>query len=594
MIRSLPLAAIALAASSICSAAIIGPSDNSFYDPPASAPTGKPGDLIQYRPTTVKLNADAPPTKAFNVIYQSTDSLDKANVVSGTVLVPTASWTGGGTRPVMLYAVGTHGLAPGCAPSRQFDTGKDYEAANIVATLKAGYAVLVSDYAGYLSGGRPTYMAGKSQGQAVLDLFRAASAIPSVGFTASSKIGIWGYSQGGQSAAWAGELLQGYAPELNVVGVAAGGTPADFPRSASALDGNLGFAFLASAVSGLGTQYPNTIGRSFNLLASADGKAALAKLQTECLFTALFDLPNKTLASLTIDPVHITLDAILGVPAVDDTLRAQNLGTRKINVPLYQYHAQADEIIPLDQAYALKKAYCAQGGTVAFDLYPGEHITTFSQSAPTVLSWMADRLAGKPAPNTCNTSKPEPQPTANPGGGNFVVTLKQWKLDASVSLKTLGQTITLPADATLTAETDITAKTLKGQLSIPPFKTSIKLLGLPVSIGLKITPAADVSGSSSVDTDGWLHVHGSAPVDITVSSVLGIPFGECKTVSSVVFPIDFDGPISSLGNGKLTFAGNVAFPQIKGCAISAILSTLMSGNGQTFKFTASPPAPVSN
>ncbi|MBU3537233.1 lipase family protein, partial [Alkalihalobacillus clausii] len=83
---------------------------------------------------------------------------------------------------------------------------KDYEAANIVAALTAGYAGLVPDYAGYLNGQQSTYLAAKSQGQAALDLFRAATAIPSAGISMSSKLGIWGYSQGGVTATWAGEL----------------------------------------------------------------------------------------------------------------------------------------------------------------------------------------------------------------------------------------------------------------------------------------------------------------------------------------------------------------------------------------------------
>ena len=268
-----PLTALAMAVSTAHAAPLVGPSDTSFYDVPASLP-GQAGALIQYRPTTAKLGNGAPAATAFNVIYQSTDSLDKPNAVSGTVILPAAKWTGSGPRPVLIYAIGTHGLAEGCAPSRQFDAGKDYEAANIVAALTAGYAVLVPDYAGYLNGQQSTYLAAKSQGQAALDLFRAATAIPSAGISMSSKLGIWGYSQGGVTATWAGELLPSYAPELNVVGVAAGGVPSDYISASHALDGNIAFYVLAAAVSGLSAQYPNTVGKNFSLLASDSGKAA--------------------------------------------------------------------------------------------------------------------------------------------------------------------------------------------------------------------------------------------------------------------------------------------------------------------------------
>jgi len=73
---------------------------------------------------------------------------------------------------------------------------------------------------------------------------------------------------------------------------------------------------------------------------------------------------------------------------------------------------------------------------------------------------------------------------------------------------------------------------------------------------------------------------------------LGLSWGTCKTVTPADFPVNFEGPVSALGNGKLTFAGTTTFPQIKGCFISAILSGLMSGSGQGFNLTVAPPAPT--
>lgn len=595
-VLSVPLAAIALAVSSAYAAPVVGPSDATFYTNPAVL-GGAHGDLIQYRPATVNLGAGAPATKAFNVLYQSTDSVGKPNAVSGTVLVPTTAWSGTGPRPVILYAVGTQGLAQDCAPSRQFAAGSnEYENANINAALKAGYAVLVSDYAGYLTGTESTYLSGQSQGNAVLDIFKAATAIPSVGISATAPVGIWGFSQGGQSAAWAAEVLSTYAPDLKVAGVAAGGVPANFIAAAHFLDGNLGAAFLASGVAGLGVQYPGTIGKNFNLLASAEGKAEIAKLKTECVFTALFDLQNKTLSQFTVDPTGITLDDILGVPAVEATLNQQNLGKKPLTVPMYQYHGKADEFIPLAQDIDLKRYYCANGGKVQFDLYPSEHIVTQFQAAPKVLSWMGDRFAGKPAPSSCSTNTtgyPTPTNTNTTPGGNFVVALDKWPLTATVGLKTLGQTVYLPATSTFTATTDITAKTLNGTLNVPDFKQSLKIIGIGSQIGMKVTANGATTGTASLDNAGKLHVHGKAYADIAITSVSGIPVGECKTVTPVVFPLDFDGPVSSLGNGGLTFTGTTTFPQVKGCFISAILSAMMSGSGQTYSFTVAPPAPTS-
>jgi hypothetical protein len=579
----------ALTMSLAAQAATVGPADASFYNYPNPFPAGNHGTLISYRTATVKLGATATAAKAWNVVYKSTDSVDVENAVTGTVIVPTAAWSGTGARPVILYAVGTHGLAQKCAPSLQLAGGTDYEAANINAALKAGYAVLVTDYQGYLTGDAATYLAGKSQGQAVLDIFKAAQGIPGSGIDAKAKVGVWGFSQGGQSAAWAAESLASYAPEINVAGVAAGGIPADFIKSAYNLDGSVGAAFLASGVAGLNAQYPDTL--NIDLIASADGFVALDKLKTQCVFEALFDLQNRSLTSFTNG--GIGLDQILKIQDIKNTLIAQNLGTKPITTPMYQFHGQADEFIPLDQDVALKNAYCTKYPNVYFDLYPSEHIVTQFQAAGPALAWMADRFNGKAAPSTCSNTAAAPASTSNPTKGtDLIVSLTKWPLAATIGLKTLAQTISLPAATSLTADSNITKKTLNGSLSIPAFKSTISLIGLKISVGLTVTPVGNVTGSSSLDNDGLLHIKANAQTDITITSLLGIPFGQCKTVTPVNFPINFDGPLSSLGNGNLTFTGTTTFPQIKGCVISAILSALMSGSGQTYSFNVAPPAPV--
>lgn len=583
-------AALALAVSSAYAAPVVGPADDSFFTyPTQDLSAGKHGDLITYRQTTVKLDVNAPASNAWNVTYKFRNSYDDVNLaMSGTVIVPKTNWTGTGPRPVVLYAVGTHGLATKCAPTRQLAAGTDYEAANIAAALKAGYAVLVTDYQGGLEGLPSSYLTGKSQGHALLDIFKAATSVPDAGIVANAPVAIWGYSQGGQTAAWAAELAPTYAPEIKLAGVAAGGVPGDFIRTANYLNDSTGFAFLASAINGLFNEYGDEI--PINLIASEQGKVALERINTQCVFEALFEYQNKDLSEYTLN--NQPLSDLLKVGSVKATLQAQSLGTKKINVPLYQYHGQADEFIPLDQAIALKKNYCAKATNVKFDLYPSEHIVTQFQAAPTVLTWLADRFAGKAAENTCGTTAADPTTTANPGGGDFIVSLKSWPLTASVGLKTLAQTVTLPATSTFTADANVTAKTLKGSLNVPNFKQTLKIIGLPIQVGLKIAPAGETTGSVSVDNAGMLKIRGTSPVDITVTSVLGIPFGECKTVKPVQFPLTFDGPISSLGNGALNFSGATSFPLIQGCFISAILSGLMTGSGQTYSLTVSPPAPV--
>ncbi|MEY4763941.1 MAG: hypothetical protein RI907_614 [Pseudomonadota bacterium] len=584
----------ALTMSVAAQAATVGPNDDSFYTAPSTPVAGEHGTLISYRKATVNLGKDAPGVTAWNVLYKSQDSDNFDNTVSGTILTPA-----GGNGNVLVYAVGTHGLAAKCAPSRQMAAGTDYEANNINAALKAGYTVLVSDYAGYikdlnlegqLADGVPTYLAGKSQGHAVLDLVRAARQLSGSGVTASSKVGIWGFSQGGQTAGWAAETHKAYTPETNIVGIAGGGIPANFINAAYLLDGSIGAAFLAGGVVGLNAQYPETL--NIDLIASEAGFAALDKLKTQCVFEALLDLQNKSLTAFTTG--NIGLDQILKIKDIRDTLNAQNLGSGATSVPLYLFHGQADEFIGIDQTTTLKNTYCAAGNkNVQFDLYPSEHIVTMTQGAGPALAWMADRFGGKAAPNNCSIKTVPTSTSAVTKGGDLIVKLDGWKLNATMHLKTLNQDIVLPDTSTLTVTSNITKASMTGSMNVPEFKARVTIIGIGAQTGVRVTPVGQVTGSTTLDKNGTLAIKGTAQADITVTSVWGIPFGECKTVSPVTFPLNYSGPVGDLGAGKVTFAGTADIPQIKGCFISGILSALMTAKGNGFNFQIAPQAPKS-
>jgi len=391
--------AIVLSISAASAMPTQGPTNNNFYSPPAVF-NGEHGDLIWYRQATVDLGNNTPSVNAWNVLYHSTDSLGAANKVTGTVIIPTSRWTGGTARPIISYAVGTHGLAQSCAPSIQMARGTDYENANIVAALNDGYAVLITDNPGYTTGDTPTYMVGKSQAHAALDIVDAAMQIPGANISPQAKTAIWGYSQGGQTAAWASEVHSSYSPAMNLIAVAAGGTPADFLDTAHLLDGSAGASFMLGAIIGLSEQYPGDW--PIDEVINSAGANAIESSKTECVFESLFNYMNNDISMYTLG--RKGLDRMLReLPAAKQSLQAQDLGVNKISIPMYQYHGQADEFIPIEQHYALKKQYCKSYDNVTFDLFPSEHIVTQFQAAPYVLSWLDDRFSGKPAQGTCDT-----------------------------------------------------------------------------------------------------------------------------------------------------------------------------------------------
>ncbi|MFI5587563.1 lipase family protein [Amycolatopsis sp. NPDC051758] len=381
-------AALAPAASAAPPPGGTGPFDDSFYTPPSPLPAGKPGDVIRWR------TSNAGPRKAsvdaWQVMYLSTNALGQPDAVTGTVLVPKTADRA--TAPIVSFDPGTHGPAFGCTPSAMINIGAFYEQPGLDDLLDAGYAVTVPDYEGYQSSPKTTYVVGRSEGPAVLDGVRAAQRLTAAGLSASSKVVFRGYSQGGGAAAWAGELQPTYAPELNLVGITAGGVPADLVQVTLQLDGKSGFGVFAYALLGLDQAYPELKLDSF---LSDNGRAKLAEMkQSACTFELLTTYANQRISDYTTSPGYIQ-------PAWVARLNENKLGGSPPKVPVFQYHATGDQLVQFAQADSLHKAYCAAGVQETWRTYPTDHITLVYTGNADVLAFVKDRIAGKPATSNC-------------------------------------------------------------------------------------------------------------------------------------------------------------------------------------------------
>jgi pimeloyl-ACP methyl ester carboxylesterase len=219
--------ALALGASGVANAAAKvkkprhGPAGTAFYTPPSPIPGAKHGDLIWSRTLT---GASVLPGASANqlVLYRSTSTAGATVAVSGTVTIPKGKAPKGGW-PIITWAHGTTGIADVCAPSLDSATnpahGNDaYIYPLETAWVKAGYAVVRTDYEGLGTPGIHPYLIGTSEGRSVLDIVRAARQLdPAL----SKNVVISGHSQGGQSALWAASLAPTWTPELDVKGTVA-------------------------------------------------------------------------------------------------------------------------------------------------------------------------------------------------------------------------------------------------------------------------------------------------------------------------------------------------------------------------------------
>lgn len=368
------------------------PQDDPFYTLPDPVPAVAPGTVLRSRPVTVRAGVLPVPVRAWQVLYRSTDTQGAPNVVSGTVLVPTATWSSG-VRPLVTYAVGSHGLGRECAPSYRLRQGREAELGLMSLALSRGWAMVVTDYEGSGTPGPHTYAAGATTGRAVLDAARAAQRLPESGLDESGPVGVWGYSEGGIGASWAGQLAQSYAPELAIRGIASGGTPADLETVVRHLDGGPFSGLALAGAVGLSTAYPDL---PFAEILTAEGRAAVEKISTQCVDEFTRDFAFRTLASFTTVPDPAAL------PQWQAVLEANRLGDEAPQAPVLLYHAALDELIPVGVARELAADYCAQGVDVSYVESPhDEHVSGAVTGAPLAVAYLGDRFAGRPAPDTC-------------------------------------------------------------------------------------------------------------------------------------------------------------------------------------------------
>jgi hypothetical protein len=359
--------------------------------PPAHAAAA--GDVVTAQPTTVYLLPGKlleVPVNAWHLLYRSTSATGSLNAVSGTLLVPKASYPLG-KRPIIGYAVGTHGLGDQCAPSASMSQGREAELALVSLFLLKGYAVAITDYEGLGTPGVHTYMAGVSQGHAVLDSIRAATRVPGSGLSTGGPVAVMGYSQGGASAAWAAQVQPSYASELRLKGVAAGGVPADLHAVAAHLDGGANFGLAAAAGVGFDAAYPEL---DLNADLNDRGRALLADAADDCVGD-LDKLAGLRFSDLS--PVDL-----MNQPKWLARLAENRLGAIAPRVPMFIYHAQGDEIIPQTISATLRSEYCRAGVNLRWTSLPApNHVTGAIEGGPLAIEWLALRILGLPAFGNC-------------------------------------------------------------------------------------------------------------------------------------------------------------------------------------------------
>ncbi|WP_434809891.1 lipase family protein [Microbacterium sp. bgisy189] len=399
----------------------------SFYDPPADLPAAN-GELVRAEPMQLAASVSfggsiAPlPGAATRIMYRTTDMNGAPAAASGVYIEPTVRWRGDGERPLVAFAAGTQGQGDACAPSKTLESGLvvesgavavGYEIPSIYGLLARGIAVVVTDYIGLGTTDRDhSYVVRLDSGHAVLDAARAADDVPGASVTASSPIGLFGYSQGGGAVASAAELAATYAPELPIKGTFAGAPPADLAAVLRSADGTSLTGVIGWALNGL-AQYDAEFAAAVTPELNEKGVSTLEALKAACIGDAIITSGtafNKTSSWTTSGESLSQLAARL--PAVRDSLAEQRIGTMLPNAPVQILTGTKDDIVAHPQAKQLASDWCAQGVAVTYVpvIQPvGSGGTGLNHLAPMITraalsqQWLVDRLEGDRTSGNCSS-----------------------------------------------------------------------------------------------------------------------------------------------------------------------------------------------
>ena len=393
--RRLVSKGLVLVAGALASAAYLGApphrasAQSAFYLASRAELAGRPGTLIRAEP----MQGAPDNAAAYRILYRSTGLHNEPIAVSGIVVVPEGPIPTGG-RPIVAWAHPTTGVVPRCAPSLALFVFQQIQ--GLRNMVERGYVVSATDYPGLGTPGPHPYLVGISEGRAVLNSVRAARELPGAG--GGRRFAVWGHSQGGQASLYTGILAKTYAPELNLVGVAAAAPATELATlMADDLNTNGGRNLAAMTL----WSWARVFNAPMERVVQAPAIPVVNRLAEECL-ESIYDFIVRQRTARGLEQAFLSVPNPVAIEPWRSLAASNTPGVLPGAPPVFLSQGADDKLVLPDVTKNYARLLCRGGSKVRMVVLPGvNHGVIARDSAGMAVDWMAGRFAGADLPNDC-------------------------------------------------------------------------------------------------------------------------------------------------------------------------------------------------
>jgi acetyl esterase/lipase len=362
---------------------------SSFYRASPEEIAGRPGTLIRQEPLGLRAPFGA---SVVRVLYRSTGLNGEPIPVSGAVVVPAGPMPPEGW-PIVAWAHPTTGVVPRCAPSMAMFLIQQIQ--GVREMVQRGTIVVATDYPGLGTPETHPYLVGESEARAVLDSVRAARELTG----APARFAVWGHSQGGQAALFTGLMAKSYAPELDLVGVAAAAPATELGTLlADDIDTNGGRNLTAMTL----WSWSRIFNAPIDRVVDPGAMPVVDRLAGECI-ESIYDILRRRGPTRLLEQSFLAEKDFYRTEPWRALMTKNTPGTLPPHIPVFLAQGGADELVRPQVTKEYMKRLCAAGSKVQWFFMPSvNHGFAARNSASAAVQWMADRFAGAGPPSDCS------------------------------------------------------------------------------------------------------------------------------------------------------------------------------------------------